>query len=121
MNTGGKIVFIGSISAESVSINRAEYCIAKAGISMITSLFAVRLSEHAIAVFEVRPGIIDTEMIKNVKEKYNTLANAGVIPAKRLGNSTDIAKIVEALVSGAFDYATGSIIECGGGLHIKSL
>lgn len=121
MNTGGKIICIGSISAESVSVNRAEYCIAKAGISMITSLFAVRLAERAIAVFEVRPGVIDTEMINSVKEKYNTLANDGVIPAKRLGTPTDVAKIVEALASGAFDYATGSIIECGGGLHIKSL
>lgn len=121
MNYGGKIINIGSISAESVSTNRAEYCIAKAGISMITSLFAVRLAEQAIAVFEVRPGVIDTDMISNVKEKYNALANDGVIPTKRLGNPTDVAKIVLALASGSFDYATGSIIECGGGLHIKSL
>lgn len=121
MNNGGKIINIGSISAESVSTNRAEYCIAKAGISMITSLFAVRLAERDIAVFEVRPGVIDTDMISNVKEKYNALANDGIIPTKRLGNPTDVARIVLALASGCFDYATGSIIECGGGLHIKSL
>lgn len=121
MNLGGKIINIGSVSAESISTNRAEYCIAKAGISMITSLFAVRLAEKEISVFEVRPGVIDTDMINSVRDKYNALASNGVIPTRRLGRSADVASIVISLASGSFDYATGSIIECGGGLHIKTL
>lgn len=121
MNLGGKIINIGSISAESISVNRAEYCIAKAGISMLTSLFAVRMAEKEISVFEVRPGVIDTDMISGVRDKYNTLASDGVIPTKRLGKPSDVASIVISLASGSFDYATGSVIECGGGLHIKTL
>lgn len=121
MKLGGKIINIGSISAESISTNRAEYCIAKAGISMLTSLFAVRLAEKEISVFEVRPGVIDTDMINSVRDKYNALASDGVIPTRRLGRATDIASIVISLASGSFDYATGSVIECGGGLHIKTL
>lgn len=121
MNLGGKIINIGSISAESVSTNRAEYCIAKAGISMITSLFAVRMAEKEVSVFEVRPGVIDTDMINSVRDKYNALASSGVIPIRRLGKPEDVARIVMSLASGSFDYATGSIIECGGGLHIKTL
>lgn len=121
MKKGGKIVNIGSISAETVSLNRAEYCIAKAGISMLTKLFAVRLSKENIAVFEVRPGVIVTDMTEQVLEKYLKLAENGVIPVGRLGNPSDIAEVVFSLAGGAFDYATGSIIECGGGLHIKTL
>lgn len=121
INSGGKIINIGSISAESASTNRAEYCISKIGISMLTSLFAVRMAEKDVSVFEVRPGVIDTDMTKSVQDKYNALASDGTIPSRRLGRSTDIASIVISLASGAFDYATGSIIECGGGLHIKTL
>lgn len=121
MNHGGKIINIGSISSERVSTNRAEYCIAKAGISMLTSLFAVRMAEKEVSVFEVRPGVIDTDMITSVRDKYSALVSDGTIPTKRLGKSSEVANIVISLAGGVFDYATGSIIECGGGLHIKTL
>lgn len=121
MKEGGKIVNIGSVSAETVSLNRAEYCISKAGISMLTKLFAVRLAEKHIAVFEIRPGVIDTDMTEPAKEKYLKLAQNGLIPIGRLGEPSDVAQIVLSMAGGAFDYATGSIIECGGGLHVKQL
>ena len=117
----GYIINTGSISADTVSLNRAEYCISKAGISMITKLFAVRLAPDNIKVFEIRPGIIDTDMISSVKEKYNALAEDGKIPAGRIGNVTDYAKAVLAVLSGGLDYATGTVIECGGGVHIPVL
>lgn len=118
---GGYIINTGSISAETVSLNRAEYCISKAGISMITKLFAVRLASDNIKVFEIRPGIIDTDMISSVKEKYNALAEKGEIPSGRLGKTADYAKAVLSAISGGLDYATGTIIECGGGMHISVL
>lgn len=118
---GGYIINTGSVSADTVSLNRAEYCISKAGISMITKLFAVRLAADNIKVFEIRPGIIDTNMISSVKEKYNALAERGDIPAGRIGNAADYSKAVMAVLSGGLDYATGTIIECGGGMHISVL
>lgn len=118
---GGYIINTGSISADTVSLNRAEYCISKAGISMITKLFAVRLASDNVKVFEIRPGIIDTDMISSVKEKYNELAAHGGIPEGRIGNSKDYSKAVMAVLSGGLDYATGTVIECGGGMHISVL
>lgn len=118
---GGYIINTGSVSADTVSLNRAEYCISKAGISMITKLFAVRLAPENIKVFEIRPGIIDTDMISSVKEKYDALAESGAIPAGRIGNVSDYAKAVISVVSGGLDYATGTVIECGGGMHIPVL
>lgn len=118
---GGYIINTGSISAYTVSLNRAEYCVSKAGISMITKLFAVRLAPDNIKVFEIRPGIIDTDMISSVKEKYNTLAESGKIPSGRIGNITDYSKAVMSVLSGGLDYATGTVIECGGGMHIPTL
>lgn len=118
---GGYIINTGSISADTVSLNRAEYCISKAGISMITKLFAVRLASDNIKVFEIQPGIIDTDMISSVKEKYNEFAAHGGIPAGRIGNAVDYSKAVMAVLSGGLDYATGTIIECSGGMHISVL
>lgn len=118
---GGRIVNIGSISYDTVSLNRAEYCMSKAGVHMMTQLFAARLAEYNIPVIEICPGVIDTPMIEKVKDKYNKLAEDGVIPAKRLGQPSDIAKAVEAAASGNLDYATGTVIRCDGGLHISSL
>lgn len=118
---GGYIINTGSVSADTVSLNRAEYCISKAGISMITKLFAVHLAADNIKVFEIRPGIIDTDMISSVKEKYNALAERGEIPVGRIGNAADYSKAVMAVLSGGLDYATGTIIECGGGMHISVL
>lgn len=117
----GYIINTGSVSADTVSLNRAEYCISKAGISMLTKLFAVRLAPENIKVFEIRPGIIDTDMIAPVKEKYNTLAENGKIPSGRLGSAGDYAKAVMSVLSGGLDYATGTVIECGGGMHIPVL
>lgn len=117
----GYIINTGSISADTVSLNRAEYCISKAGIRMITKLFAVRLALDNIKVFEIRPGIIDTDMISSVKEKYNAMAGNGKIPAGRIGNVNDYARAVLSLLSGGLDYATGTVIECGGGVHIPVL
>lgn len=117
----GRIVNIGSVSSESVSVNRAEYCISKAGISMITKLFAVRLAEYNIGVFEIRPGVIQTDMIAAVKDKYQALAEKGVIPAKRLGTPQEVADAIKAIEQGMLDYATGTVINCGGGMHIPTL
>lgn len=117
----GRIVNIGSVSSESVSVNRAEYCISKAGISMITKLFAVRLAEYNIGVFEIRPGVIQTDMIATVKDKYQALAEEGVIPAKRLGTPQEVADAIKAIEQGMLDYATGTVINCGGGMHIPML
>lgn len=118
---GGYIINTGSVSADTVSLNRAEYCISKSGIRMLTKLFAVRLAPENIKVFEIQPGIIDTDMIASVKEKYNALAENGGIPAGRLGTADDYAKAVLAVLSGGLDYATGTVIACGGGMHIPTL
>lgn len=88
---------------------------------MLTKLFAVRLAPENIKVFEIRPGIIDTDMIAPVKEKYNTLAKNRKIPSGRLGSAGDYAKAVMSVLSGGLDYATGTVIECGGGMHIPVL
>lgn len=117
----GRIVNIGSVSSESVSVNRAEYCISKAGISMITKLFAVRLAADNIGVYEIRPGVIDTDMIAKVRDKYQSLADNGIIPSKRLGTPQEVADAVKAIEQGMLDYATGTVINCGGGMHIPTL
>lgn len=117
----GRIINIGSISAQSVSLNRAEYCLSKAGERMLTQLFAARLAGDHIGVFEISPGVIDTQMIRTVHEKYEKLAESGVIPMRRLGTPEDVAGIICAIADGAMDYATGTVIHCTGGLHIPSL
>lgn len=118
---GGRIVNIGSISFDTVSLNRAEYCMSKAGVHMLTQLFAVRLAPENIGVFEICPGVIDTPMIEKVKDKYNKLAQEGAIPVKRLGAPQDIANVVSAIADGLLDYATGSSIRCDGAMHIPIL
>lgn len=120
-NGGGYIIFVGSISSDAVSFNRAEYCISKAGIHMLARLFAARLAENNIGAFEISPGVIDTDMISSVREKYKRMADEGKIPARRLGVPEDVAKLVLAIASGALDYSTGTTIHCDGGLHIPVL
>ena len=115
------LVFITSVSAVTASVNRAEYCISKAGLSMFAQVMAARLAQSACRVFEIRPGVINTEMIQKVRDKYETLAAEGGIPVRRLGEPEDIAKAVRALVSGDFDYAHGSVFEISGGMQIRSL
>lgn len=117
----GYIVNISSCSSEAVSINRGEYCVSKAGISMLTGLFAVRLAGEGILVNEVRPGVIATDMTNGVKEKYDKMIADGIFPIARWGRPEDVAAAVSALVSGKFDYSTGIHIDVDGGFHIKRL
>jgi len=115
------IVNIGSISAYTVSLNRAEYCIAKAGMGMMTALFAARLAEFGIGVFEVRPGVISTDMTAAALDKYTRLIGEGLLPIARLGKPEDVAQAVAALAQGNFPYSTGDIINVDGGFHLKRL
>lgn len=117
----GAIVNISSISAYTSSVSRGEYCISKAGVSMITKLFADRLSEYNIPVNEIRPGIIATNMTSKVKEKYDTLIENGLLPIKRWGTPEDVAKAVYALVNGSLPYVTGQSLDVDGGFHIRRL
>jgi len=117
----GCIVNISSVSATVASTNRGEYCISKAGISMATQLFAARLGEFNIPVFEVRPGIIATDMTAAVKEKYDNLIDKGLTVQKRWGIPDDVGKVVRALAEGALMYSTGQVIMVDGGLTIPRL
>lgn len=115
------IVNISSMSAYTSSVSRGEYCISKAGVSMITKLFADRLSEYGITVNEIRPGIIATGMTSTVKEKYDKLIEGGLLPIKRWGKPEDIAAAVYALADGALPYVTGQSVDVDGGFHIQRL
>ena len=116
-----KIVFITSVSAVASSPERAEYCISKAGLSMASQVFADRLVSYDIPVFEIRPGIILTDMTQAVKEKYDKRIADGLVPQGRWGKPEDIAKGVLSLALGAFPYSTGTIIELSGGMNIRHL
>lgn len=115
------IVFITSVSANLSSINRAEYCVSKAGLSMATKVFADRLAKEDIRVYEVRPGIIRTDMTIKLKDKYDKLINDGLVPQKRWGIPEDIGKAVASLARGDWDFSTGAIFEVSGGLSIQKL
>ncbi|MEX0774811.1 MAG: 3-ketoacyl-ACP reductase [Phycisphaeraceae bacterium] len=116
------IVNITSISAYTASVNRGEYCIAKAGLAMMTQLFAARLAEHGINVYEIRPGIIATDMTGPVKAKYDKLIlEEGLLPIKRWGHPEDIARAVLAIAQGALPYSTGQVIDVDGGFHVRRL
>ncbi len=117
----GCIINISSISATVASVNRGEYCVSKAGLSMATQLFAVRLGEYNIPVFEVRPGVIRTDMTARVKEKYDRLIEEGLCVQKRWGEPEDVGKVVASLASGHFMYSTGQVIMVDGGLSIPRL
>lgn len=117
----GSIVNISSMSAYTSSVNRGEYCISKAGVSMTTKLFADRLAEHGIAVNEIRPGIIATDMTSKVQEKYDKLIEEGLLPIKRWGEPEDVAAAVWILCSGSLPYVTGQAIDVDGGFHIRRL
>ena len=119
--SAGYICFISSISEYASSVNRGEYCISKAGLSMVTKLFADRLAEYGISVNEVRPGIIATDMTDKVKDKYDALIENGLLPIKRWGQPSDIASAVFTLCSGALPYVTGQAIDVDGGFHIRRL
>lgn len=120
-NYAPRIVNISSISAYTSSVSRGEYCISKAGISMATLLFADRLAEYGIPVFEVRPGIIKTDMTAAVTGKYDKLIGEGVTPIRRWGTPEDVAKCVLAAASGLLDFGTGTVLNADGGFHIRRL
>lgn len=115
------IVFVSSISAYMTSTNRAEYCISKAGLSMTSTVFADRLSKDEIRVYEVRPGIIQTDMTVKVKDKYDKLIQEGLIPQKRWGMPEDVGKAVASIARGNFDFSTGMIFEISGGMNLHRL
>jgi NAD(P)-dependent dehydrogenase (short-subunit alcohol dehydrogenase family) len=115
------IIFISSVSSQFASVERAEYCVSKAGLSMVVQLFAARLAEFGIRVHEVRPGIIATDMTDGVRAKYDRRIADGLVPIRRWGTPTDVGRAVAALVSGGFSYATGNVIEVDGGLHVRRL
>ena len=116
-----RIVNTGSMSAYTSSPARGEYCISKAGIGMMTMLYADRLAEYGIGVFEIRPGIIQTDMTSMVKEKYDKLIAEGITPIKRWGQPEDIAKAVGAIAQGRLDFSTGQVINVDGGFHLRRL
>jgi NAD(P)-dependent dehydrogenase (short-subunit alcohol dehydrogenase family) len=113
------IVNISSLSAYSLSTNRGDYCISKAGMSMLTQLFALRLADQGIRVFEVRPGIIDTDMTAAAHERYTHLIAEGLTPIRRWGTPADVGKAVAALVTGALPFCTGDVLNIDGGFHLR--
>jgi 3-oxoacyl-[acyl-carrier protein] reductase len=117
----GRIVFVTSISAYTASINRGDYCVSKAGLSMTVALYAQRLAGHGIGVFEIRPGIIRTDMIAAVEKVYDDKIAGGLLPQRRMGETSDIAKTVRAVADGLLDYSTGQVLNVDGGFHLRSL
>ena len=117
----GRIAFVTSISAYTASVNRSEYCISKAALSMTVALYAQRLAELGIKVFEIRPGIIRTDMIAKVEKAYDERIAAGLLPQRRMGEPSDVAKAVRAIADGLLDYSTGQILNIDGGFSLRSL
>ena len=116
-----RIINIASVSSYASSTGRGEYCVSKAGVSMVTRLFADRMAEHGIPVFEVRPGIILTDMTAAVKEKYENMIAGGITPIKRFGYPEDVADCVMAACSGLLDFSAGQVLNADGGFHIRRL
>lgn len=119
--TKGRIVFVSSISAFTVSTNRAEYCMLKAALSMSARVFAQRLAPEGIVVFEIQPGIIRTDMISAVESAYEEKIANGLLPQRRMGEGADIARAVRAIADGHLDYCAGQILNVDGGFHLRSL
>lgn len=115
------IVFITSVSAETASVNRGDYCLSKAGLAMAAKLWAARLASDDIGVYEVRPGIMATDMTTAVKEKYDALIAEGLVPQKRWGTAADVGRSVRSLLQGDWAYSTGSVIHVDGGFHLSRL
>jgi 3-oxoacyl-[acyl-carrier protein] reductase len=118
---GFKIVFVTSISADTASINRGEYCISKAGLAMASQLWAVRLAGEGVQVLELRPGIMATDMTSGVKDKYDALIAEGLVPQRRWGTAEDVGRAVRAVLAGHFPFTTGDVIHLDGGFHIRRL
>ena len=117
----GRIVFITSISSYTASSNRAEYCISKAGLSMSVAIYAERLAAQNVQVFEIRPGIVRTDMIAAVESKYEEKIAGGLVPQRRMGEPRDVALAVRAIADGLLDYSTGQVIDVDGGFRLRSL
>jgi 3-oxoacyl-[acyl-carrier protein] reductase len=117
----GRIVFVTSISSYTASINRAEYCLSKAALSMSVALYAQRLAAENVQVFEIRPGIIRTDMIAAVEKAYEEKISAGLLPQRRMGEGQDVARAIRAIADGLLDYSTGQVINVDGGFHIRAL
>ena len=115
------IITVSSVSAYTASTNRGGYCVSKAALSMMTSLFAVRLAEYGIRVYEIRPGIIATDMTGPVKAKYDALIADGLTPIPRWGTPEDVGKTVSALVQGLLPFSTGEVLNVDGGFHLRRL
>jgi NAD(P)-dependent dehydrogenase (short-subunit alcohol dehydrogenase family) len=115
------IINITSLSAVTVSTNRADYCISKAGMSMMTQLFAARLAGDGIRVYEIRPGIIDTDMTASAKAEYEQRIAAGLTPIRRMGTPQDVGRAVVALARGEWSFSTGDVLNVDGGYHVRTL
>jgi 3-oxoacyl-[acyl-carrier protein] reductase len=118
---GFSVIMVSSISANTASVNRGEYCVSKSGLTMVTQLWAVRLAKESIHVYELRPGIMATDMTSGVKEKYDTMIEQGIVPQRRWGTDEDTGKAAASLVAGDFPYSTGSVIYVDGGFHLRRL
>ena len=115
------ITFVTSVSAKMASIERAEYCVSKAGAAMMAELFAVRMAPHGVGCFELRPGIIETEMTAGVKDKYTARIEGGLVPALRWGQPSDIGQVIVPIAEGVMAFANGAVIPVDGGLSIQRL
>ncbi len=116
-----KIITISSVSAYAGSVNRGDYCISKAGLGMLTTLYAARLAPHGIGVYEIRPGIIASDMTSPVKEKYDRLIAEGLTPLRRWGTPEDVARAVLAIAEDLLPFSTGEVINVDGGFHLRQL
>jgi len=116
-----KIITISSVSAYAASTNRGDYCVSKAALSMLTPLFAARLAEHGINVYEIRPGIIATDMTAPVKDKYDKLIAEGLTPIQRWGTPEDVGRAVAAIAQDLLPFSTGEVINVDGGFHLRRL
>lgn len=117
----GRIIFVSSISSFTASVNRGDYCMSKAAISMAVKLFAARLAPGNVQVFEVQPGIIRTDMIASVTAAYDKLIQEGLLPQRRMGEPADVARAVRAIADGLLDYCTGQVLNVDGGFHLRTL
>ena len=118
---GYKLIFVSSMSAHTASVNRGEYCVSKAGLGMVAQLFAVRLAAEGVQVFDLRPGIMETDMTAGVKAKYDALIASGLVPQARWGTPRDVGLAVVAVVGGQFPFSTGEVFHIDGGAHLRRL
>jgi len=118
---GYQLIFVSSLSANTASVSRGEYCISKAGVAMASQLYATRLAAEGVHVTELRPGIMATDMTAGVKEKYDKLLAEGLVPQMRWGKPEDVGHAVAAILAGAFPFSTGDVINIDGGFHLRRL